>query len=383
MFCVEQMFLPSPSPRTSYWLALHAKLTYTPLAMSYRVLSSNLLSSPHWDGFVAAQAEGHLLQASRWGALKAHFGWRVERVALEEDGRIVAGAQVLLRRLPWGQTLAYVPKGPLVEWNDDEQVRALLEAIVAVARSRRAVALKIEPDRPDDPQLAARLTSYGFRPGHTIQPRSTLVVDLTPEPEAILAQMKSKWRYNVRLAARKGVMVREGTEADLPAFQELMDETGRRDGFGVHSFDYHAAAYRLFVPAGQAVWLLAEVAGQLLAGIVVFAFGDKAWYFWGASSGEHRNLMPNHALQWAAMCWARARGCRIYDLWGIPDEVGADAAAYEDAENRGTGGLWGVYRFKQGFGGRVVRTVGAWDLVYSTVGYRLYRAALALRPRMG
>ncbi|MBC8492385.1 MAG: peptidoglycan bridge formation glycyltransferase FemA/FemB family protein, partial [Chloroflexi bacterium] len=165
--------------------------------MSYRILPSDSLPSSRWDGFVAALAAGHLLQSSRWGALKAHFGWRVERVTVTQNGRIAAGAQVLLRRLPWGQTLAYVPKGPLVNWDDDEQVRALLEAIAAVARSQRAVALKVEPDLPDDPQLAARLAGYGFRLGHTIQPRSTIVVDLTPEPEAILAQMKSKWRYNV------------------------------------------------------------------------------------------------------------------------------------------------------------------------------------------
>jgi len=313
--------------------------------MSYRILLSNLLPTSRWDDFVAAQPTAHLLQSSRWGALKAQFGWRVERVALERDGRIVAGAQVLLRRLPWGQTLAYVPKGPLVDWNDAEQVRTLLKAIASVARRHRAVALKIEPDLPDDSQLAARLAGYGFRPGHTVQPRSTIVVDLTPEPEAILGRMKSKWRYNVRLAARKGVTVREGTEVDLPAFQQLMEETSRRDDFAVHSFDYQTAAYHLIVPAGQAVWLLAEYESKLLAGIVVFGFGDKAWYFWGASSGQHRNLMPNHALQWAAMRWARERGCRTYDLCGIPDEVGADPAPYEDRENSGPGALWGVYRF--------------------------------------
>ena len=347
--------------------------------MSHRILASDSLSASRWDGFVAAHPAGHLLQSSCWGALKAQFGWRTERVALEEDGRIVAGAQVLFRPLPWGQSLAYVPKGPLVDWDDEAQVEALLQAVATLARRHRAAALKVEPDLPDDPQLAARLAGYGFRPGHTIQPRSTIVVDLNPEPEAILAQMKPKWRYNVRLSERKGVTVRQGTEADLPAFQQLMEETGRRDHFAVHSAAYYVAAYGLFVPAGQAVWLLAECEGLLLAGIVVFAFGDKAWYFWGASSGEHRHLMPNYALQWAAMRWARERGCRAYDLWGIPDQIGADPAAYEDPQSWGTGGLWGVYRFKQGFGGRIVRTVGAWDRVYSAVGYRLYRAAVALR----
>jgi lipid II:glycine glycyltransferase (peptidoglycan interpeptide bridge formation enzyme) len=115
---------------------------------------------------------------------------------------------------------------------------------------------------------------------------------------------------------------------------------------------------------------------------VVFGLGDKAWYFWGASSGERRSLMPNHALQWAAMRWARDRGCRSYDLWGVPDEVGADPEAHEDPESWGSGDLWGVYRFKRGFGGQVMRCVGAWDLVYSAVGYRLYDVGMSLRRRM-
>lgn len=364
-------------------LALPAILAYTHSTMSDPGLAPTSPSPSHWDEFVAAHPAGHLLQSSRWGEFKARFGWRMERVALEREGRLVAGAQVLFRPLPWGQTLAYVPRGPLVDWEDPQQVSALKAAIADMARRRRAVALKIEPELPDDPQIVGRLAGYGFRPGHTIQPRSTIVLDLTPEPDAILAGMKSKWRYNVRLAERKGVRVREGDRSDLPAFQQLMAETGQRDGFGVHSAAYHAAAYDLFVPAGQAVWLLAEAEGQMLAAIVVFAFGDKAWYLWGASGSEHRNLMPNHALQWAAVLWARERGCRSYDLWGIPDEVGGDPDAYEDPESWGSDGLWGVYRFKRGFGGQVLRSVGGWDRVYSPPGYWLYRQAVGLRRRGG
>ena len=350
--------------------------------MAYQVSPPSSLPLSRWDDFVAAQPHGHVMQSSCWGELKAQFGWQIERVALEHDERLVAGAQVLFRRLPWGQTLAYIPRGPLVDWEDSEQVGALLKAIGAIAAARRAVALKIEPDLPDEPRIVKQLTHHGFRVGHTVQPRSTIVLDLSLEADEILKRMKSKWRYNVRLAKRKGVTVREGTEADLPAFQRLMKETSQRDGFGVHSEGYHAAAYHLFTPAGRAVWLLAEHEERLLAAIVVFALGGKAWYFWGASSDEKRNLMPNHALQWAAICWASDRGCRVYDLWGIPDEVGKDPASYQDSESWADGGLWGVYRFKRGFGGQVVRTIGAWDKVYSPAGYWLYIQAIALRGQM-
>jgi lipid II:glycine glycyltransferase (peptidoglycan interpeptide bridge formation enzyme) len=147
----------------------------------------------------------------------------------------------------------------------------------------------------------------------------------------------------------------------------------------VHSAAYYARAVELFGPAGLATWLLAEYEGSVLAAIAVFALGRTAWYMWGASGEEGRNLMPNHALQWAAMRWARSRGCIVYDLWGIPDEVGENPNAFAEPESWGEGGLWGVYRFKQGFGGRVVRYTGAWDLPLSRPGYALYRLALRVR----
>ena len=177
--------------------------------------------------------------------------------------------------------------------------------------------------------------------------------------------------------------MREGTAADLPAIQRLMDVTGERDGFGTHNAEYHAAATAIFQPAGLMTWLLAEAEGEMLAAVAVFTLGTRAWYMWGASGESGRNLMPNHALQWAALRWAKARGCTVYDLWGIPDEVGANPDAYAEPESWGEGGLWGVYRFKQGFGGQVVRYTGAWDMPLSKPGYALYQLALKVRPGRG
>jgi lipid II:glycine glycyltransferase (peptidoglycan interpeptide bridge formation enzyme) len=187
--------------------------------------------------------------------------------------------------------------------------------------------------------------------------------------------MKQKTRYNVRLAGRKGVTVRPGDEGDLPAFYRLMETTAQRDGFGIHTQAYYEAAHRLFVPSGQGNLLLAEYDGQLLAGLVVLAaaHGRAACYMYGASSDAHRNLMPTYLLQWEAMLWAREQGCRVYDLWGVPDE-NEDRL---EAEFKGrSDGLWGVYRFKRGFGGRLARSIGAWDLVYSPLRYWLYATAV-------
>lgn len=337
-----------------------------------------------WDAFLARHPAGHILQTSRWAELKAGFGWAGQRAILRTipspDAPILGGASILFRRLPWGQTLAYVPRGPVVDWADVEQVRAVLTMARELSLKARAALIKIEPELPASAELATLLTGLGFRPGpQRVQPLSTIHIDLAGDEETILAAMKSKWRYNIRLAERKGVTVRAGSADDLPAIQRLFDVTGTRDGFGVHNAAYYARATELFVSSDLATWLIAEHEGQMLGAIAVFALGRMAWYMWGASSDEGRNVMPNHALQWAAIRWARARGCTVYDLWGIPDEVGANPAAYAEPESWGEGGLWGVYRFKQGFGGRVVRYTGAWDLPLSRPGYTLYRLALRVR----
>jgi peptidoglycan pentaglycine glycine transferase (the first glycine) len=332
------------------------------------------ISQQAWDEMVA-RLGGHLLQSFAWGELKAQFGWRVERLAAQR-----ACGQVLHRALPGGLgTLAYVPKGPMVDYGDAESLRMLLTKAGMFCRQRRAICLKIEPNLEDDPTLEKQLRAFGFRPSpQEVQPRRTIVVDLSAEPEAILRRMKSKTRYNIRLAGRKGVTVRHGTEEDLAPVYRLMEATAERDKFGIHSLDYYEAAYQLFAKPGQGCLLLAEFEGKLLAALMAFAFGDTACYMYGASSDEHRNRMPTYLLQWKAMTWAKEKGCLSYDLWGVPDEE--EEVLEAEFTNR-QDGLWGVYRFKRGFGGRLVRTAGAWDLVYAPFRYRLYTLAVNLYNR--
>ncbi len=341
------------------------------------------LDSQTWNSFVAASSTGHLLQSWQWGQLKAAFGWQAVRIGVEDGGRLVAGAQVLFRSLlpsfPY-LSIAYVPKGPVLDFGNQVVSKALLSAIHRLARRRKAILLKIEPEQPDSPNLAGQLQAYGFRPSRqTIQPRSTIHIDLRAGLEEILARMKSKTRYNVRLAGRKGVLVREGTAEDMPIFYRLVELTGRRDGFAVHSREYYETAYRLFVPLGLAKLFLATYRDEVIAGLMAFAFGQRAWYMYGASSDRERNRMPNHLLQWEAIRWARERGCLTYDLWGIPDEVGREPEKYTRTVTDRRGGLWGVYRFKQGFGGQVVRYVGAYDYIYNPALAWFYSKAVAWR----
>ena len=318
------------------------------------------------------------------------FGWRASRILLLGDGLPLAGAQILFRPLFPGlrkPVAAYIPKGPILppeRW-EAEEGRTLLEAIHARAREEGAFFLKVEPDwvestwPPSSAQRTAfhrQLQSSGFIPARTVQPRSTIILDITVPEEEILARMKHKTRYNIRLASRKGVRVRRGSIEDISTFYRLLEVTSKRDRFGIHTFDYYRRAMELFSPSGDVVLLLAEYESETLAGLMAFKWGRRAYYMYGASSDLHRNLMPNHLLQWEAILWAKSAGCLTYDLWGIPDEVGQEPERYwEDPPDR-SGGLWGVYRFKRGFGGTLVRYTGAWDYVYSPALYGLYRLAL-------
>jgi lipid II:glycine glycyltransferase (peptidoglycan interpeptide bridge formation enzyme) len=202
---------------------------------------------------------------------------------------------------------------------------------------------------------------------YAIQPARTIIVDLNGDEDSILARMKQKTRYNIRLASKKGVSVRPSDDVEL--FYNLMLHTGERDEFGIHSLNYYRRAYDLFHPRDMCELLLAEYEGEPLAALMVFAWGSRAWYFYGASASLHRELMPTYLLQWEAMKWARAVGCSQYDLWGIPDY---DEEILEAEFGDRSDGLWGIYRFKRGFGGRIYQAAHPLDRIYQSLLYRLY-----------
>jgi peptidoglycan pentaglycine glycine transferase (the first glycine) len=318
-----------------------------------------------WNAFLERFADVHLLQTSAWGAFKAEFGWNSSWLI---TGNAV-GAQVLFLKLPLGYKVAYIPKGPIgYKGADRSQLAAFWSELDILCQEERAVFVKVEPDlwenEPGEIMLPA-----GYRPGeHAIQPLRTLIVDIGVDEETILARMKQKTRYNIRLAGRKGVSVHPWD--DVAGFYRMMQATGERDNFGIHTQAYYQTVYELFHLRGECELLVAKYQGVALAALMVFAHGERAWYFYGASTGEHRNLMPTYLLQWEAIRWARTRGCRTYDMWGVPD---ADLETLEAQFTERSDGLWGVYRFKRGFGGEIRRASDPWERVYNPMLYTLYR----------
>jgi lipid II:glycine glycyltransferase (peptidoglycan interpeptide bridge formation enzyme) len=320
------------------------------------------LTALEWEQFVAEEPAAHILQTAAWGDLKSAFGWRVRRVSHDD-----CGAQILFRQLPLGFSLAYIAKGPL---GSTQQWQNLWSEIDALCRKERSVLLIVEPDLwQGDFSGRNQPIPRGFRCGvRNIQPLRTIVVDLLAGEAEILARMKQKTRYNIRLASKRGIRVT--TSSDIELFHRLMIETGVRDQFGVHSQAYYQLAYDLFNPAGNCEIFLADYQGKPVAALMVFSYKKRAWYFYGASSNEYREYMPTYLLQWEAIRWAKAIGCQEYDLWGVPD---FEESALEGEFNNRSDGLWGVYRFKRGFGGQLRRSVDPWERVYNPVIYALYR----------
>jgi lipid II:glycine glycyltransferase (peptidoglycan interpeptide bridge formation enzyme) len=309
-----------------------------------------------WNAFLESQKEVSILQSSEWGVLKSAFGWETVRFIAEG-----AGAQILFRKIFPGISFAYIPKGPV-----GAGTPAFFNELDEICRQKNAFFLRIEPDAWED--NSQRVIEKGFQDvSRAIQPRRTVIISLQGTEDEWLARMKQKTRYNIRLAQKKGVEVTQSS--DVAVFTKLMALTSQRDKFGAHSQAYYQKVFDLYNPSGNCQLFIAQYEEKPLAAIMVFAYRGRAYYFYGASGNDRRNLMPNYALQWEAMRWASQQGCVLYDLWGIPDE---DEEVLEGQFDSRTDGLWPVYRFKRGFGGTVVRSACPQDKVYNPLFYRIF-----------
>lgn len=332
-----------------------------------------------WDALVmSSPGGGHFLQSFAWGTVKRRFHWRPYSFVLRDDGGGALGtALVLAYHTPLGRGLLYCPKGPWIDWGNRQSVDATLTGLRDWGRRRGAFALRFDPPVPrEDAAARALLRMAGAQVARwEMQYRTGWVVDLKGTEAELLAAMKAKTRYNVRLAERKGVRaVYDHSAAALDAFHAMYALTAARDGFAPRPREYIKESVGAMVRSGNGALIWAEHESRRLAAIVTYAFGAKAWYWLGASSTEDRQLMPAYLAQWEGMRWARNRGCTRYDMTGVPD---SDTLNEDDP-------FWGLYRFKSGFGGAPEDLVGTCELtidpvvnaVWQTVEpiyYRLYQ----------
>lgn len=343
------------------------------------------VNSDNWNSLISQLPDPHLLQTREWAEAKKPFGWEAHYKTWQgADGSLAAAAQILQRsiRIPGtGRSVCmlYSPKGPLLrDWTDSSLRARVLADLADFARSESAFFIKIDPDvnlgfgLPNEVEeesmgvsLVNELKQEGWRfSNEQVQMRNTMLVDLRKTEAELLAAMKQKTRYNLRLAERKGVKIRQGNPLDFSLLYRMYAETSVRDGFVIRSETYYRAVWEHFFEAGMLFPLIAEVEGQAVAGLMLFIFGRQSWYLYGMSRDRAREWMPNYLLQWEAIKASKLSGCHTYDLWGAPDE-------FNESDP-----MWGVYRFKGGLGAYEARRIGAWDLPIQPLVYSLYTQVL-------
>jgi lipid II:glycine glycyltransferase (peptidoglycan interpeptide bridge formation enzyme) len=324
-----------------------------------------------YERFNESHPKGHFMQSTRWAEVKSF--WKNEIVTVEDENGDIKGAMsLLIRKIPiLPYTLMYSPRGPVCDPHDEDTLRKLLEKCRALAKKYRSYVLKMDPDiEIEDTQFEQIVRKLGFRVSRGlknyegIQPRFVFRLDLRGKTEEqIMADFHQKVRYNIRLAARKGVEVRVGTREDIAVFHRMIVETGIRDNFVVRSREYYEKVYDCFAPDHARVYI-ASYEGKPIAGTVAIMYGNKCWYLYGASTNEHRNLMPNYLLQWNMIKWALESGCDIYDFRGVPGDL--------DEKNP----MYGLYRFKVGFRGKFTEFVGMLDYVFDPFVYFIAEKAI-------
>lgn len=321
-----------------------------------------------WDNAAVRSPGGHVLQSSAWADIRSAQGWRPEFVRI---GDPLPVALVLWRDVPLFGPAAYVPRGPIVAPGDMDGLAHALDVLSALARERGALFLKVDPELARD-EATEPLRHAGFVRGPDVQPvLATLVIDLQPDADALLAGLEKDTRWSVRQAAKRGVEIREvSDEAALRSFYDLYIVTGSRARFITRTWDYYALVWRTLIAAGLARLRLAYLEGRPVAGAMTWRCGERELYMYGASNDEGRKRYASYGLQWECITGAKESGALTYDLGGIP----VDPSRKDDP-------MYGPYLFKKGFGGTPRAYVGAHDLIPRQLPYRAYRAAEPLYTR--
>ena len=333
------------------------------------------------ESFVSAHPKGHFLQSTLWPAVKPQWDWRGV-LAKNEAGDVTGALSILIRKMPGGFSLLYAPRGPVCDIRDTAVLKELFDGAARVAKECRGYLMQIDPDvLNSDGQFKADMQALGFAcEGDSlnfegIQPRFVFRLNVEGKnEEEVMAAFEQKTRYNVRLATKKGVTTKfwNGDEAipdeAITAFADIMETTGKRDKFLVRSKSYFANMLKALGP--HARLYLAYLDGQPISGTLATQYGDKTWYMYGASSNEHRNVMPNYLLQWEMIRWAIEGGSRIYDFRGVSGDL--------SPENP----LYGLYRFKKGFNGDFCEFCGQFTMVYKPLVARGMDFALKCHKKL-
>ena len=308
-------------------------------------------------------------QSLEWGNVKT--AWKKEVILSEdENGNIRGSLCVWIRKIPIFGNMMYSARGPVCNIHSEEVIKDLTDGVNELAKKYNAFVIRIEPDiKKEDTKFREIVTKLGYdikddskNFKDEIQPRFVFRLDIKGKKEEdVFANFHQKTRYNIRLATKKGVQIKEGTREDLKDFHNIMVETGKRDDFVIRSLSYFEKMYDELVPTGHMKLLMAYHENKPIAGIIPIIYGKNVWYLYGASSNSHRNLMPNYLLQWTMIKEAISIGANMYDFRGVSGVVDENHPQY------------GLYRFKKGFNAEFTEFIGEVYIAYSPLKYKLYK----------
>lgn len=305
----------------------------------------------------------HPLQSSAWGEFRRTMGIDVVQTH---------GWQLTFHKIPhtpW--TIGYFPRGPM----SNEEV---LETLATLGKEKNAIFIQLEPNILSSPKLASPASrsesgetrnSKLVRSAHPLFPKYTFVLDLTKSEDELLKNMHSKTRYNIKVAQKHGVIIRENNSSQaFGAYLALMRETTQRQGFFAHNEIYHKKMWEIMSRAGIAKLWTATYQGQTLAAWIIFCWKDTIYYPYGSSSREHRETMAPNLLLWEIIKWGKEQGYKKFDLWGA---LGPNPDPNDP--------WYGFHRFKEGYHPKLIEFIGSYDLVLKPTLYRLYEIADKLR----
>ena len=325
-------------------------------------------SMEEYKKFLEGHERCNFQQSPEWAKVKSN--WKNEIILAEDENKNIIGSlSILIRKIPIFGNIMYSSRGPVCDIHDENVLEQLTEGAKQLAKKYKAIVLKIEPDiKSDDKEFREIITKIGYKIKddaknfrEEIQPRYVFRLNVKDKTEdEIFAGFHQKTRYNIRLATKKGVVVKEGTREDLKEFHKIMVETGARDGFIIRPLSYFEKMYDNLAPDHMKL-LMAYHEDKPISGVIPIMYGNKTWYLYGASSNSHRNLMPNYLLQWEMIKMAINNKSDIYDLRGVSGVVDENHPQY------------GLYRFKKGFGAEFTEFIGEIYIPFKPLTYSLYK----------
>ena len=330
------------------------------------------------EEFLNKNPKTNFMQSPEWA--KAKSDWKNEfLISKDEHGNIKGTMSILLRKVPvFNRYIMYAPRGFVCDIHDKDTLRELTEKAKEIAKKYKAFIFRLDPDvLQEDEEFKKIIKELGYKTKDNIksvedviQPKYVFRLDLRGKTEdELLKSFESKTRYNIRLATKKGVTVREGTKEDLKAFHEIMKTTGSRDDFYIRPLSYFEKIWDEMQP-NHVKLFIAEFEGKPIAAVFPILYGDKVWYLYGGSSNAHRNLMPNYLLQWTMIKWALENKCNWYDFRGV--------SGFKDENDP----QYGVYKFKKGFNPTFMEFINEMYIVYNPMMNSIFRFGLKCKEFM-